>query len=103
MHDGQVPSWPPCQPTPTRAPGATLVTPAPSASTTPAISCPGARGRLIPGQAFWTVNMSLWHTPQASTRSRTCPGPGSGTGSSTSSSEPGVRTCIARIVAMTFP
>src|ERR1700674_5862524 len=45
-HARQVPSCPPCQPTPTRWPFCHSFTPAPSSSITPAISCPGTRGYL---------------------------------------------------------
>ncbi|GEJ56001.1 hypothetical protein AMYX_07420 [Anaeromyxobacter diazotrophicus] len=44
---------------------------------------------------------SLWQTPHASTRRRTCPGPGAGTSRSTSSSAPpAFATWTARILAM---
>ena len=39
----------------------------------------------MPGQCPSTVRESLWQTPHASMRTRTCPGPGSGTSRSTSS------------------
>jgi hypothetical protein len=39
----------------------------------------------MPGQCPSTVRKSLWQTPQASTRTRTCPGPGSATSLSTNS------------------
>ena len=38
----------------------------------------GTRGYWMPGQWPSLVSESLWHTPQAWTRMRTCPGPGSG-------------------------
>src|ERR1700674_765480 len=43
-HARQVPSCPPCQPTPTRWPFCHSFTPEPSSSITPATSCPGTRG-----------------------------------------------------------
>src|SRR5882757_2991980 len=48
----QVKSTPPDQPTPTRWPTSQTSTPAPTASTTPAISCPGTRGNLVPNRAL---------------------------------------------------
>src|SRR6266545_1426769 len=39
----------------------------------------------MPGQCPSTVRESLWQTPHASMRTRTCPGPGSATSRSTSS------------------
>ena len=42
------PQWPPCQPTPTRCPGFHAVTPDPTSSINPAISCPGMRGNWKP-------------------------------------------------------
>src|SRR5689334_16393230 len=77
----QVKSQPPNQPTPTRSPLVHVVTPSPTASTTPATSWPGARGNELPN-APTTVRVSEWHTPQAWTLTRTCPGPGSGTSTS---------------------
>ena len=76
-------------------------TPAPTASITPAISCPGMRGKERPGHCPSTVRLSLWHTPHASMRTRTSPRAGSGTSRSTSSSGPPPRaTCTARIFAI---
>ena len=70
---------PPCQPTPTRSPAFHAVTSAPTASTRPAISCPGMRGSVRPGNAPRTcTNASLWQTPHASTLTRTCRRPGLG-------------------------
>src|ERR1700680_2340267 len=48
-----VPSWPPCQPTPTRWPFRHSFTPTPSSSITPATSCPAtARARNPRENAF---------------------------------------------------
>ena len=49
----------PNQPTPTRCPGFQRGTSAPTASITPAISCPGTRGYWIPGQCPSLVKTSL--------------------------------------------
>src|SRR5271169_6893102 len=49
-HARQVPSCPPCQPTPTRWPFCHSFTPEPSSSITPATSCPGTRGYVMPGK-----------------------------------------------------
>src|SRR5262249_33290147 len=90
------------QPTPTRwpachRPGTSLAT----ASITPTTSCPGTRGKVIPGHWPCLVKTSLWQTPQAWTLIRTDPGPGSGIGRSTSSrGPPGRETWATRIVAM---
>src|SRR3954453_22600767 len=91
-----------CQPTPTRwpacqRPGTSL----PTASITPTTSCPGTRGKVMPGHWPSLVKTSLWQTPQAWTLIRTDPGPGSGIGRSTSSrGPPGRETWATRIVAM---
>src|SRR5690348_15987972 len=90
-----------CHPTPTRwpachRPGTSL----PAASITPTTSCPGTRGKVMPGHWPSMVKTSLWQTPQAWTLIRTDPGPGSGIGRSTSSrGPPGRETWATRIVA----
>src|SRR5579864_1864531 len=91
-----------CQPTPTRWPGCQRSgTSWPAASITPTTSCPGTRGKVMPGHWPSLVKTSLWQTPQAWTLIRTDPGPGSGIGRSTSSRGPPAReTCTARIVAL---
>src|SRR6185437_13691371 len=88
LHEGQVLSWPPCQPTPTRWPFFHCVTLAPSSSITPAISCPGTRGYEMPGKKPSFVIESLWQTPQACTLMRTCPASGLGISRSTISKSP---------------
>src|SRR5271165_3805064 len=99
-HSRQVLSWPPCQPTPTRWPFVHAETPAPTASTMPATSCPGTRGYSIPGQAPSLVSTSLWQTPHANTLIRTCPAPGVGISRSTIwKSAPGLGTCATFMVA----
>ena len=55
-----------CHPTPTRwpachRPGTSL----PTASITPTTSCPGTRGKVMPGQWPSLVIASLWQMPQA--------------------------------------
>src|SRR5579883_1543342 len=93
-HGSHLPQCPPYQPIPTRWPAFHCVTPSPATSTTPTISCPGTRGYSIPGNTPYMVTESLWHTPQACTRTRTSPAAGSGTGRLTSSSgPPGFTTC----------
>ena len=57
-------------------------TPSPAASTRPTISCPGTIGSLGSGSSPSTTCRSVRQTPQASTRSRICPGPGAGSGRS---------------------
>src|SRR5947209_2469493 len=55
----------------------------------------------MPGSRPSRVSTSLWQTPHACTRIRTCPAPGCGTSRSTSSkSAPGLGTCTAIIVAI---
>src|SRR5580704_18045514 len=99
-HSGQVLSWPPCQPTPTRCPLLHAETPSPTASMTPATSCPGTRGYLIPGHDPSTVSASLWQTPQACTLIRTCPAPGLGISRSTIwKSVLGLEICATFMVA----
>src|SRR3954452_17583980 len=83
----QVKSQPPNHPTPTRSPMLPPATPSPRASTAPATSWPGARGKSLP-IAPNTVSESEWQTPQAWTLTRTWPGPGSGTSTSTTSNCP---------------
>src|SRR5262249_7307471 len=89
-----------CQPTPTRwpachRPGTSL----PTASITPTTSCPGTRGKVMPGHWPSLVIASLWQMPQAWTLIRTDPGRGSGIGRSTSSrGPPGRETWATRIV-----
>ena len=70
-HCGQLPQKPERQAT-TWSPGLTVVTSAPTASTTPAPSCPSTIGRSsgkrpIPS----TTCRSLWHTPVATVRTST--------------------------------
>src|SRR4051794_7640203 len=91
-----------CHPTPTRWPGCHRSgTSLPTASITPTTSCPGTRGKVMPGQRPSLVKTSLWQTPQAWTLIRTDPGPGSGIGRSTSSRGPPAReTWATRIVAL---
>src|SRR3954469_17694244 len=98
----QEPQCQACQPTPTRWPACHRSgTSLPTASITPTTSCPGTRGKVMPGHWPSLVKTSLWQTPQAWTLIRTDPGPGSGIGRSTSSrGPPGRETWAARIVAI---
>ena len=64
--------------TTTWSPGFTLVTAPPTASTTPAPSCPSTAGEphgIVPS----TTLTSEWHTPAATMRTSTSVGPGSRT------------------------
>src|SRR5574341_1834760 len=95
------PQCPPCQPTPTRWPFFQIVTPGPTASITPATSCPVTRGYCSPGQWPSFTKASLWQTPQACILMRTVLGPGSGTARfTTSNTPPGPLTCTAVICDM---
>src|SRR5580700_9001196 len=86
----QVPSSPPKNPTPTRWPTFQVVTRRPTSSMQPIASWPGTRGYTTPGSCPSTVPASEWHTPQASTRIRTCSSPGPTTGLSTRRKIPGL-------------
>ena len=67
----------------------------------PTTSWPGTRGYSMPGHAPTFVNMSLWQTPHASTRSLTWPAAGAGRSRSTSSKGPLADvTCTTRIRAI---
>src|SRR4029453_8221691 len=80
------------QPSTTLSPGATFSTPSPTASTTPAPSCPSSTGRgwLKPVS---TTCRSEWQTPLASIATRSSPGPGSSRSSSSTPKRPSsVRT-----------
>ena len=60
----------------TWSPGTTCVTPAPTASTTPAPSWPSTTGTgkgMVPS----TTDRSLWHSPAAEIATSTSPAPGS--------------------------
>ena len=53
------------------------------AATRPTPSWPGTNGGVgFTGQSPWAAWMSVWHRPEASTFTSTCPGPGSGVGRS---------------------
>ncbi len=76
----------------TRSPGANPVTPAPTASTTPAPSWSGTvSGISVPGSARSPLRafQSVGLTAETTTRTRTSPGPGSVTARSDSSSTSG--------------
>src|SRR5436305_4527004 len=85
----------------TWSPGATSVTSSPTASTTPAPSCPSTAGAYPDGSAPEAVYMSVWHTPQACSRTSTSRafGASSSTSWTTSgapnSSRTAARICIA--------
>ena len=65
------------QPTPTRSPGLNLVTELPTSRTTPAISCPGTRGKVAGPHSSRAVWMSEWQIPAYWTSKSTSCGPGS--------------------------
>lgn len=65
------------QPTPTRSPTLNLVTCAPTAVTTPAISCPGTKGYCGRPHSALTVWMSEWQIPAKAMSKATSCGPGS--------------------------
>ena len=82
----------------TRSPGATLVTPSPSRSTIPHPSCPSTAGAYPDGSAPEAVYMSVWQTPQASSRTSTSPARGSSSSTSvTLSGFPNSSSTAARI------
>src|SRR6516164_9484759 len=72
-HAGQEPQL--AKLTPTRSPGATLVTPSPTSTTTPAPSCPSTPGSGK-GSAPSRVARSVWQMPTALICTRTSPGLG---------------------------
>ena len=80
----------------TRVPGGGPSTPSPSSAIVPAISCPGTTGSFDGDSPLMTCR-SLWHTPQAATRTSTSPGPGRGSRSSSIRKAPGARSTAARI------
>src|SRR5208282_3379184 len=94
----QVPSSPPKNPTPTRWPTFHAVTPIPTSSMRPMTSWPGTRGKERLGNCASTVAASEWHTPQASTRIRTCPAPGTAIFLSTNEKTPGEEISTALYV-----
>src|SRR4030095_6060078 len=101
---GAVP--PPGRPSParvtqTRSPTLKAVTPAPTASTTPAPSWLGtvASGGPPPNAPLRDFQ-SVGFTPDTSTRIRSSPTPGSGIGFSTSSSTDGSPGCVYVIALM---
>src|ERR1700722_1923914 len=74
----------------TRSPTVTLLTSGPTATTWPATSLPGTKGRE--GLIWYcpaTKRPSTKFTPAASTATTTCPGPGSGSGRSSTRSTDG--------------
>jgi hypothetical protein len=83
---------------PARCPISYFETSGPSFSMRPTASCPRTRGNFSPGKVPSTAAESVWLTPQASTRMRTCPSPGCGTGRSTTWRLPGNATSTALYV-----
>ncbi len=82
-----------------RSPAAKPVTPAPQATTSPTIWCPGTSGRRGSRSSPSTTCRSVRQMPQASTRSSTPSGPGCGTARvSARSGSPGACSTIACIV-----
>src|SRR5271154_1015236 len=98
----QVPSSPPKNPTPTRWSTFHAVTPGPTSSIRPITSWPGTRGYERLGNCASTVAASEWHTPQASTRIRTCPAPGTATFLWTKEKTPGEEISTALYVLAIF-
>src|SRR5580698_9059664 len=98
----QVPSSPPKNPTPTRWPTCQVVTPRQTSTMRPIASWPGTRGYTTPGSCPSTVPASERHTPQASTRIRTCSSPGPTTGFSTRRKVPGLVISTALYVFPIF-
>src|SRR6185312_12886345 len=93
---------------PTWSPSFNCVTPGPSATTVPAPSCPGIKGRVgFTGQSPYAACRSVWHTPLATISTKACPGPGMGTGTSrTTKGCPNFSTtaaCIIRGIVMLYP
>src|SRR5271170_5045409 len=89
--DSQCPQCPPCHPTPTRSPTFHGCVSAPTASITPAISCPGERGYTSPGKPPSLVKTSLWQIPHACILILTDRCAGSCVGSSNTSKLPPAR------------
>ena len=76
-------------------------TPAPTASTTPAPSCPSTAGQRV-GAVPSIALKSEWQTPLACSRTRTSPGPGGASSSSCTASSPRASSSTAaRIVVVT--
>src|SRR3954462_863607 len=87
----------------TWSPGATAVTPAPTAWTTPEPSCPPTIGYRPPGLECRRCS-SEWHRPAYAISTSTSPGPGSRTSSSTISySVSGLRRTAALVRTALFP
>src|SRR3954468_1580148 len=88
---------------PTRSPGATAVTPAPTSWTTPEPSCPPTIAYRPPGLVCPRCS-SERHTPAHAFSTSTSPGPGSRTSSSTISySVSGLRRTAALVRTALFP
>ena len=68
----------------TKSPAATLVTPSPVASTTPAASCPKQKREFVVDRPFPIVKVGVAYAAQACTLTSASPGPGSGTRMSSS-------------------
>ena len=84
-------------------PPATRVTPAPTASTTPAPSCPSTAGQRVSAVPSIALK-SEWQTPLACSRTSTSPGPGGASSSScTSSGAARARSRTAARILITPP
>src|SRR5213596_511388 len=82
----------------TWSPADTDSTPSPTRSTTPAPSCPSTVGAYPDGSAPEAVYMSVWHTPQATSRTSTSPARGPASSRSwTASGAPNSSSTAARI------
>lgn len=86
----------------TWSPGRTRVTFGPTASTTPAPSCPPTIGSLLQESPVRRCS-SEWHIPEAANLMRTSPAPGSSSSSSTSSHGLPVSRMTAALVRMALP
>src|SRR6266571_2188565 len=91
---------PMCASTTTRSPTRNSSTVRPTATTSPAYSCPKMNSPYggIWGMPWWMIFRSVPQTPQARTRTRASSSPGTGTGRSSSSNRCGATSTVAFIV-----
>src|SRR5262249_14375470 len=88
----------PCAAMPiTASPAFQFVTPAPTASITPARSLPAIC--FVPGAARSAIFQSTGFTDTARTLTRTCPGPGSGMGTDSTFTLPSLMTAACSVLA----
>src|SRR5689334_13477389 len=102
MHGPQRPQAYPSQGSATRSPRSTWSTPSPRSTTVPTPSWPGTSGIFgLTGQSPRAAWMSVWHRPDASIWTTTCPWPGAGRGTSRiSSGAPSAGTTAAFMVVL---